>query len=132
MRHLVVFALAPLLVLGAGDKKRKEPLAPRVEVLELTAKSTAERTVEIDGRVRNCGEKPIQDLVLRFKVLSPDQEVLSTQKGEISPNVLEPGEEAEFHWQMRDHARAVAVRVEASGRNEDLLSVAKPGPYPIE
>jgi hypothetical protein len=72
MRHLVVFALAPLVALGAGDKKRKEPLAPRVEVLELTAKRTAERTVEIDGRV------------------------------------------------------------EASGRNEDVLSVAKPGPYTIE
>ncbi|MGC9969173.1 MAG: hypothetical protein ABSE56_01165 [Bryobacteraceae bacterium] len=132
MRRLVAFAILPVLALGAGDKKGKSPPAPRAEVLELAVKRTTERTVEIDGRVRSCGVKPIQHLVLRFKVLSPDGDVLTTQTGAISPEVLEPGEEAEFHWRMRDHARAVALRVEASAPNEPELSLVRPGPYRIE
>ena len=132
MRRLVVFAILPLLALGAGDKKGKSPRAPRVEVLELTVQRTTERTVEIDGRVRNCGEKSIRHLVLHFKVLSPEGDVVTTQTGEISPEVLEPGEEAEFHWRMRDHARAVSLRVEASAPNDPVLALANPGPYAIE
>ena len=131
MRRLVTFAILPLLALGAGDKKGKG--APRAEVLELTVQRTTDHTVEIDGRVRNCGTKPIQRLVLRFKALSSDGAVVTTQTGAISPEVLEPGEEAEFHWQMRDPARAVALRVEASAApNEPDLILARPGPYPIE
>jgi hypothetical protein len=130
MRRLVAFAILPLLALGAGDKKGKG--APQAELVELTVQRTTERTIEIDGRVRNCGVKPIRRLVLRFKVLSPDGAVVTTQTGEISPEVLEPGEEAEFHWQMRDPARAVALRVEASALNEPELILARPGPYTIE
>jgi thioredoxin reductase len=132
MWTLVAFALVPWLALAAGGKKSKEPTTPRVEVLELSVKRTTEGTVEVDGTIRNCGDKPIHDLVLRFKVLSPDGEVLTTQKGEISPEVLDAGEEAEFHWKMRDHARAVALRVEATDRSDSLLAVAKSGPYMIE
>lgn len=132
MNQLLLFALVPLLVLAAGEAQRKGPKPPQVEMLELVAKRTTEGTVEIDGRVRNCGEKSLQNLVLRFKVLAPGQEVLTTQKGTISPEVLDPGEEAEFHWRMREPARGVTVLVTAMSRGENELIVDKPGPYTIE
>jgi hypothetical protein len=132
MNRLLLSALVPLLALAAGQAQRKGPKPPQLEVLELTAKRTPEGTVEIDGRVRNCGEKSLQNLVLRFKVLAPGQEVLTTQKGTVDPEVLEPGEEAEFHWRMREPARAVTVLVTAMSRGENVLTVDKPGPYTIE
>ena len=132
MNHLLLSALAPLLVLPAGGAQRKNAQTPQLEVVELVAKRTTEGTVEIDGRVRNCGERTLQNVVLRFKVLAPGQEVLTTKKGTVSPEVLDPGEEAEFHWKMREPARAVTILVAAVGRGENDLIVAKPGPYTIE
>lgn len=125
-------ALVPLLVMAAGGAQHKAAKPPQLEVVELVAKRTTEGTVEIDGRIRNCGEKSLQNLVLRFKVLAPGQEVLTTQNGTVSPEVLDPGEEAEFHWRMREPARAVTVLVAAVSRGENDLTVAKPGPYTIE
>jgi len=132
MRRLVAFAILPLLALGAGGKKGKGSQAPQAEVVELTVQRTTEGTVEIDGRVRNCGTKALRRLVLRFKVLAPEGIVVTTQTGDISPEVLEPGEEAEFHWRMKDPARGVALRVEAGTPNDPELTVSNPGPYPIE
>ncbi|MGO9097745.1 MAG: hypothetical protein ACLQGV_21285 [Bryobacteraceae bacterium] len=132
MRYSVVFALLPMLALGTGGKKSKDSQAPRLEVLEFAVKRTVDRTIEIDGRIRNCGQNAIHKLVLRFKILSPDDEIVATQLGAITPDVLEAGDEAEFHWQMRDPARAVALRIEAVDHNENVLGLDKPGPYTIE
>lgn len=128
----LLFPLVPLLVMAAGGAQRKAAKTPQLEVVELVAKRTTEGTVELDGRIRNCGEKTLQNVVLRFKVLAPGQEVLTTQKGTVSPEVLDPGEEAEFHWRMREPARAVTVLVAAVSRGENDLIVARPGPYTIE
>ena len=127
-----MFALLPLLALAAGDKKSKDSKSPRVEVLEFAVKRTLDRTIEIDGRIRNSGQNAIHKLVLRFKILSADDEIVATLLGTIIPEVLQSGEETEFHWQMRDPARAVALRIEAIARYENVLGVDKPGPYTIE
>jgi hypothetical protein len=132
MRYFVVFALLPMLALGAGGKKSQDSQAPRVEVVEFAVKRTLDRTIEIDGRIRNCGQNAIHKLVLRFKILSPDDDIVATQLGTIAPDVLQAGDEAEFHWQMRDPARAVALRIEAVARYENVIGVDKPGPYTIE
>jgi hypothetical protein len=132
MRHFVVFALLPMLALAAGGKKSQDSKSPRLELLEFAVKRTVDRTIEIDGRIRNCGESAIHKLVLRFKILSADDDIVATLLGTISPDVLPAGEETEFHWQMRDPARAVALRIEAVARYENVLGVNKPGPYPIE
>jgi len=47
-----VFALLPMLALGAGGKKSQDSQAPRVEVVEFAVKRTLDRTIEIDGRIR--------------------------------------------------------------------------------
>ena len=125
--------LLPLLIVSLLPQGRpRDRRAPELEVVEIAARRTTERTVEIDGRVRNCGDKPLQKLVLLFHVLAPGEEVITTQRGPIEEPVLEPGQEAAFHWQMRDPARGVSVRVDATDRRSAALAVAKPGPYPIE
>lgn len=132
MRCVLAFSLVPLLVLAAGGQRRKPPKPPDLEVLEITVHRTTERTVEIDGRVRNSGEKPLQKITIRFRVLAPDNATLTTQRGALEPGILDPGEEAEFHWQMREPARAVAVLVEAVDLRDAELLIAKPGPYVID
>lgn len=132
MRHFLALLFFCVLALGAGGKKSKDSQAPRVEVLEFSVKRTVDRTIEIDGRIRNCGETAIRQLVLRFKILSADDDIVATQLGTIIPDALPAGEETEFHWQMSDPARAVALRIEAVARNENVLVVDKPGPYVIE
>jgi hypothetical protein len=132
MRYLVAFALLPMLALGAGGKKSKDSQAHRLEVLEFAVKRTVDGTIEIDGRIRNCGEKAIRQLVLRFKILSADDDILATQLGAIRPDPLEAGDEAEFHWQMRDPPSAASLRIEAVDHNENVLGIDKPGPYTID
>ena len=131
MKRLAIFGLLTCWFLSAGDRKPKTP-SPHVEVVEFAVKRTTEGTVEIDGRVRNASEKRLRNLVMIFKALAPGDEVVTTQRGTIVPEILEPEEEAEFHWRMRDPARAVALRVEAQARDERVLVVDKPGPYTIE
>ena len=131
MNRLLVVALAPALLLAGGDKRKNAEGSSQVEVIELAARRTTEKTVELDGRVRNCGGSTLHKVVLRFKVLAPGNEVVATQLGSLDEAALEPGEEAEFHWKMREHARAVAILVEATARNMEI-GVAKSGPYPIE
>ncbi len=132
MRILLAFALAPLLALGAGNQKGKPPKPPNLEVVEMLVRRTTERTVEIDGRVRNCGDKQLRKITMRFRVLAPGDVTLTTQRGVLEPEILDPGEDAEFHWQMREPARAVAVLVEAVDTRDAELVVAKAGPYVIE
>jgi len=131
MNRLFALTLLPLLAMAGGFGKQKTPKPPSLEVREFTAKRTTEKTVEIDGSIRNCGDKTLRKVVLHFKILDPDGEVLTTQRGALEGDALDPGEESEFHWRMRDHARGVAVLVEASSRGIEA-PVASPGPYTIE
>jgi hypothetical protein len=126
---LVLLALASLLC--AADRKRKPAKGPDVRIVEVTA-HRSEGTVSIDGRVRNCGLKPLQRLTLIFSLRAPGRKVVTTQRGVIDDEILEPGSEAEFHWAMRDHARAVEFDVDAVDGSGRELIVEKPGPYPVE
>ncbi len=114
---------------SAAPKPVKKPV---VEVVELEARRTTEGTLDVDGRVRNCGGKRLESVVLIFQVLAPGDEVVTTQKGELEESVLEPGEQAEFHWRMQDPARGVRVRVKATDHTKLDLGVANAGPFTIE
>ncbi len=125
----VFFVLASLLC--GANQKRKAPKPPDVEVVEVTARRS-QGAIAIDGRVRNCGERPIPSLALLFSLMAPGRQVVTTQKGVIDEETLNPGEESEFHWAVKEHVRAVEFQIEAvDGKGRDLL-VAKPGPYIIE
>jgi hypothetical protein len=122
-------ALAPLWC-GAAQK-RKAPRPPDLRIIEVASRRS-EGIITVDGRVENCGAKPIPKLTLALHFRSTDGQVITTQRGVVEQGELAPGEESEFHWKLRDHARAVAFTVEAvDGSDRDLL-VEKPGPYPVE
>ena len=103
-------ALIMALACVAPAQKRSAPKPPEIEMIDASAQRQDDR-LTIDGRIRNCGEKPIKRLVLLFDFLDPANVVLSTKRGSIDEEVLPPGEEREFHSQVEDNARAVAVRV---------------------
>lgn len=129
-RPLMLLAALASLLCGAGQK-RKAPSPPEVEVVEVKA-HRLKRLISVDGRVSNGSPRPIQKLTLVFHFRTTDGQVLTTQRGTIQEEILEPGEESEFYWQMRDHVRAVEFTVEAVDGSGRDLTVDKAGPYPVE
>jgi hypothetical protein len=114
--------------LVSADKKYR---GPELEIVQAKA-HRSEGLVIIDGRVRNCGVRPIEGLVVIFDFMAPGKAVITTQKIEIDEEVLEPGQESALHVQLNDPVRAVSFQLQAIDRDARDLRVAKPGPYPIE
>jgi hypothetical protein len=129
MSRLLVLLCLALTLAGAAQKRKARPTS--IHVLELVARRV-DGTIEIDGRVANTGERALQRLVLLFDILAPGGEVLTTQQGEVDQELLEPGDNADFHWKLREPARSVYVRLEARERNKLGVDVENPGPYTIE
>jgi hypothetical protein len=127
-RRLLLLCLA-LALLGAAQGRKPKPST--VRVVEMAARRT-EGTIELDGRVANTSDRTLQKLVLMFDILAPGGEVLTTQQGGVEEALLEPGDTADFHWKMREPARAVHILIRARERNKLDVSVEDPGPYTIE
>jgi hypothetical protein len=127
-RRLVLLCLV-LTLAGTGQKRKARSVS--IRVMELAARRI-DGTIEIDGRVGNTGEHPLQKLILLFDILAPGGEVLTTQQGAVEQELLEPGDNADFHWKLREPARAVHVRIGAKQRNKLGVDVDNPGPYTIE
>lgn len=130
--------IVPVLLLALGtlstaaDKKRNQPPKPaEIEIVEITARR-GEGRVSLDGRVKNSGERPAPGVVLFFDFMAPGRQVITTKRGNLEIEVLEPGEEAEFHVYAPEPPRAVEIRVQAQDSGERDLKILKPGPYPIE
>ncbi len=133
MTRRFLIALLPALAAPAAEQKRKlVQRPPDLEISEFSVRRTTSGVVEVDGKVRNCGQRRIERLRLAFQFISPDGKVVTTQRGEIEEAVLEPGEDSSFTWQTRNQPRAVYVQISAVNRAGDELLIAKPGPYPIE
>jgi len=125
-------AAVALLLLGAlsypAEKKRR---APEVEVVEISVRR-AGGNIALDGKVRNVSEKPQHGITVLFDFGGTEHQVISTNKTAAAEDNVAPQEEAEFHAQTPDLARAVEVTVRAEDKNEKDLRVGKAGPYPIE
>jgi hypothetical protein len=129
-RVALVGALASLL--AAADKKA-EKSSRRIQVVELAIRRVPEdQTIGVEGRVRNAGSHPLKHVQLIFDVLAPSGEEVSRQRGSVDLDPFEPGDDFEFHWQMKDQARAVVVRVRAQDNAGRVIDVENPGPYTIE
>lgn len=131
MKRLLLLAVVLAAAISAADKKKKQPKPPEVVVIETTAHRTEGR-VMVDGRVKNNSEKRIEGLVLLFDFLAPGRAVITTQKGPIDEEVLDPGKEAVFRVELNDPVRAVEVQLGAVDRNSRDLRVGNPGPFAIE
>jgi hypothetical protein len=129
MRTLVLLLS---VALPAALPAKKEQLKPAViEVVEATAHRD-QNNLNIDGHIRNTGERPAAKLVIVVDILDSDKQPLTTMKGGSEPESIDPGAEGEFHAQMPGPPRAVFFRMsfeEAGGR--DLKGVNE-GPFTIE
>lgn len=123
--------MAALATLCFAEPQKRKPAPPSVEIVEILA-HRSEKTLTIDGRVRNSGGQPIQGLQLVLDFLSSDGRVVTRQRGTLDSPWLDPGEQAEFQWQMRDHPRAVSFVVRAVDRAQTELPVRNAGPHWIE
>ena len=132
-RRLVLLAI-PGLALAAGKRKKDRDFeGGTIKLAELAVhRSSSERLLMIDGRLVNSGPEAIRELVLIFEVTGVDSQVISSQRGKVEEDPLAPGQESEFHWQMREHVDAVEVRVRAVAHDDRAVKVEEPGPYPIE
>ena len=131
-RILSFFLLVGLsLSLQAADKKRKAPKPPDLEILSATAQRS-EGKIAVDCRVRNTGQKPIAGLILLFDFMADGRAVITTQKGPVEEEMLEPGKEATFRLGLNDPVRAVAFQIQAVDEEGRDLRVANQGPFPIE
>jgi len=123
--------LATLATLCAAAAQQRKPAPPVVEIVEVAA-HRSERLVTIDGKVRNAGGRPLKGLQLVLDFMASDGKVITRQRGAIEREWLEPGEDAEFRWQMRDHPRAVSFRFRAVDGVQSELPVKNAGPHYID
>lgn len=129
----LVLLLAPALMLAAAGKKARRPSRTWIEMVELKFRRVPEDgTVSVEGRLRNSGERPIRGLHVVFHVLAPGGAEVARQRGNVEEDPFEPGQEYEFHWQMKDPVRGVEVRVVARDSNEEQVHMEQAGPYTIE
>jgi hypothetical protein len=124
MRLWLLVVLVAGTLTSAPAQKKKAPKPPEVEVTEAMAQRQEGR-VSLDVRLRNCGEKPIRKLVLLFDFLDAGNKVVTTKKGGIDQDILAPGEDVEFHGQVEDNSRAVAIRARFEDADERDLRLVK-------
>ncbi len=132
MTRRTAIAIVPVGLLAAAAGEGSSQPAQQLEISGFAARRTSDRVIEIDGVVRNTGGQAVTRVKLVFYLLSPGGDVVSTQRGAIQPETLEPGDDASFTWQTHDVARAVSLRVGAQDRSGVVIPVVNPGPYPIE
>jgi hypothetical protein len=128
---ILVLSLA-LTLIGPekiGAEKKHKP--PDLEILQASARR-GETNVAVDGRVRNTGPRPIKELTLVFDFIDRDNLVLTSERGQIDEEVLEPGQEAAFHMEVTDPPRSIQFRISAQDGSGRELTLAKSGPFPIE
>jgi hypothetical protein len=124
----VLIVLATLLF--AVQQKRK-PRPPEIEILELNVHRT-EELVTLDGRVKNIGEMPAERLVVEFDFRDPDNRVVTTKKGPIDEEILDPDQESAIQLQTKDAPRFVTVSVRAHAARVGDVKVKNAGPFVIE
>lgn len=128
-RVLALLMLASLCF--AWQKKGKSPKLPELAVLEITC-HRADGDVHVDGRLKVQTTKPVQKLQLLVDFLGSDKQLLQTKRGPVDSELLEPGEETEFHLRVSDPVRAVMYTIRAEDGEGRDLRVEKAGPFPIE
>jgi hypothetical protein len=130
MRCAVVVVMMLASLLSAAEKKRK-PKRANVEIIEVSARRVQDR-IELDGSLKNVGQKPILGLVLKFDLLASSGRVISAGSGPIPEEHLEVGHECDFAFQVADQARAVRFKISVVDDRGFDQRVANPGPYLIE
>jgi hypothetical protein len=128
---MIKLAVILLAIMASALAQKKQPKPPEVELLEVTAHRDEGR-INLDGRVKNVGEKPIRGLTVVYDFLDSDKHVISSGKGGIEEASLVPGDEAEFHAQLQAPPRATSFQVNFEDGGGKDLRLAKSEILPIE
>jgi hypothetical protein len=129
VRLVSLFLVLGLCLGGAPQKRRGKP--PDIEITQPVMRRSGE-DILLDGRLRNCTEKPIRGLVLFFDFMAPGRQVVTTQKGSLEEELLEPGQETEFRMQVKAPPRVVEIQINAADEDGRHLRVGNPGPFVIQ
>lgn len=130
MRTLLLLLLATVPS-AFPAKKAQPPKPPAIAVGEASAHRDQDH-LNIDGRLKNTGERPAADIVILVDVLDSDKRPLTTQKGASEPASLDPGQEGEFHAQMSLPPRAVFFRLSFEDGATREIKATNTGPFAIE
>jgi hypothetical protein len=130
MRTLFLLILAAVPA-AYSQKKAPQPKPPIIEVVEVSAHRDATQ-LNIDGKLKNSGERTANGLVILVDVLDSDKRTLTTQKGGSDPESIEAGDEGEFHAQMSLPPRAVYIRLSFEEPGSRYLNAKNTGPFTIE
>ena len=130
LRVLAAFMLFATL-LYPQRKKSKKTKGPDAVVEKIEVRREGD-VVTLDGVVRNSGIRVIHNMTLHFEFFAPNRESLTIQSGPVDSAFIEPGDEAEFHLQVKYPTRAVELKIEAKDKDQRELNVDRNGPYPIE
>jgi hypothetical protein len=128
LRVLLAGVALSLCVAGAEQKTAK---SADVEILEVAAHHD-EGNINVDGRVRNGGSKPLRGLVLTFDFMDAGGATLTSQSGPVDEEILDPGAETSFHLQLNTPAKAVHFRISATDEGKRGKRVSREGPFPID
>jgi hypothetical protein len=130
MRTLLLLILAAVPA-AYPQKKAPQPKPAAIEVVEAAAHRD-QTDLNIDGTLKNTGERVANELVIIVDVLDSDKRTLTTQKGGSDPVSIEAGEEGEFHARMPLPARAVYFRLSFEESGGRYLKATNTGPFTIE
>jgi hypothetical protein len=104
MRTLFLLLLAA--VPAAFPAKKEQPKPPVIEIVDIQGHRDQD-SLNIDGHIKNTGERPTAKLVIIVDVLDSDKQPLTTMRGGSEPETLDAGAKGEFHAQMPAPPRAV-------------------------
>lgn len=131
MKFAVIALLMLASLLSFGQEKRKARKPPDVSVLA-SAAHRQEGMVGLEGRVKNNSAKPIKGLILLFDFIAPNGQVITTKRGAVDEEILEPEAEADFRVETTDPVRAVHFRIQAEESNGRQLRVEPDEPKAID
>jgi hypothetical protein len=129
-RHFLQAALTAPAALWAQNGKR-QPRPPDVHVVRFSS-VRQEGVITYEGIVKVTGERPVAGLLLIFEFFATTKMLLSIQKIEVEPALMQPGEERSLHLQGNDVPRAVSFRLSAQDGSGRDLRLSGEGPYPLD
>ena len=130
MQRRVLFLLLIVCAFAAAQRK-PQPKPAEIELSDVTARREGQY-VNIDGRLKNAGERAAKKLAIFIEYRSPDDQVITTRRAEIDEDNLEPGAEAELHARVPDPVRAVSIRFNFEDGSGRYLKGINAGPFTIE
>lgn len=130
-----VFLVASSLLIAslcfALQKKGKTPKPPEITILEITCRRE-NGDVTVDGKLKADGERSLKEVHLIVDFLGTGKQLLESKRGPVDTELLQPGDESEFHLRVADPIRAVRFTLRAEEGDGRDLRIENIGPFPIE